>query len=221
MSIHVVVQALEWLPVLWLVTVHLLIERGRLPCGGWAFRIAAGSAAASLLVASLATGTWQMAALGLLWLRTEVFAHSHPTEQGAADRHPAHRARAELADTGPAGTERTGTGPARPGQVKDRPDRPHEIRIQQDWAPRPNRPNRPHPDSAATPTSGPAQRRQRSAFTNGLFRFGPPAMAWLFKIEIVVVIIVALVLFAGWSAEQRSSFNHRANTTLCGLMGGC
>jgi hypothetical protein len=197
MSIHVIVQALEWLPVLWLVTVHLLVERGRLPCGGWAFRIAAGSAAASLLVASLATGMWQMAALGLLWLRTEVFAHSHPSQQAS-------------------------TGPARPGQVRDRPDRPHEIRIQRDWAPRPNRPpNRPHSDSAATPASRPAQRRQRSAFTNGLFRFGPPAMAWLFKIEIVVVIIVALVLFAGWSAEQRSSFNHRANTTLCGLMGGC
>jgi hypothetical protein len=221
MSVPVVEQALEWLPVLWLVTVHLLIERGRLPRGGWAFRIAAGTAAASVLAASLATGMWPVAALGLLWLRTEVFRHPHATESDLA---APDLAESDLAESDLAAPDLAAPDLAAPEKThrhQAQPDRPHEIRIQPDWAPGPS-PRASAGRAAAAPSARTAQRRRpRSGFTAGLFRYGPPAMAWLFKIEIVVVIIVLLVLFGSWSGQQRHSFNHRANTTLCGLLGGC
>jgi hypothetical protein len=46
-------------------------------------------------------------------------------------------------------------------------------------------------------------------------------LSWLFKIEIVIAVVIALVLFGIWSTHQRGSFNDRANHSLCGLMGGC
>jgi hypothetical protein len=231
MSVHVAVQALEWLPVLGLVTVHVLIERGRLPRFGWAFRIAACAAAASVLAASLATGMWPVAALGLLWLRTEVFSHPPVTATPEPDPvaqntffHDKFVPSAPPQD--PAVPAASRTTPARTTPAPQHKAR--EIRIQPDWVrPPPARGRR--PGAAGTPGAKTGTKtgkkagasRPRSGFMAGLLRYGPPAMAALFKIEIIVVVIVLLVLFGSWSSHQRSGFNKRSNTTLCGLMGGC
>jgi hypothetical protein len=154
-SVPLVLQVLGWVTVVWLVTIYLLIGRGRLPHGGAAARIAGGAAAASVIAASLAANLWPVAALGLLWLRIEVFAHRHPTGQDQVPLKPPD------------------TRPATAGA----------------WA--------------------------------GLRRFGPRALDVLFKVEIAAVIVAALILFGFWAEQQRATFDHRTNTKLCDLMGGC
>jgi hypothetical protein len=172
MSVPVVLQALGWLPVVWLGTVHVLVERGRLPRGGRAFRISAGVAAACVVLAGVDEGMWPVAALGLLWLRSEVFGHPRLSIAAAP--------------------------------------------------PLPASPSGPIPAARALPDPTPQRRpHHRSALTTGFIRMVPLALAWLFKIEIVVAILVLLLLFGRWSANQRVDFNHKANRTLCILMGGC
>src|SRR5690242_3566842 len=94
MSVTVVLQALGWVSVVWLVVVYAMVQRGRLPGDGRAYRIAGSAAAASVVAASVAEEIWPVAVLGLLWLRTEVFGHRHhlPHDQaapGAPDQPPA------------------------------------------------------------------------------------------------------------------------------------
>jgi hypothetical protein len=62
-------------------------------------------------------------------------------------------------------------------------------------------------------------RRPWSGLRAGLARFGPPALAILFKIEMLAVIVTAVVLFGIWSAHQRATFNQKADTSVCGLLG--
>ena len=93
MSAHTILQTLGWVPVLWLVTVHLLVDRRRLPRDGWALRIAACAAAAVVIAASIQADMWPLAGLGLLWLRSEVFAHRHPIHEFQAYREQARRNR--------------------------------------------------------------------------------------------------------------------------------
>ena len=82
MSVNVVLQALGWVSVVWLVVVYAMVQRGRLPRDGRAYRIAGSAAAASVVAASVAEEIWPVAVLGLLWLRTEVFGHRHHLPDG-------------------------------------------------------------------------------------------------------------------------------------------
>jgi hypothetical protein len=95
MSASLFMQTLGWVPVVWLVTTHLLVERGKLPRDGVALRIAGCAAAAVVITAAVVADMWPVAALGLLWLRTEVFAHRHPIHEFQAHREQVRRERAE------------------------------------------------------------------------------------------------------------------------------
>jgi hypothetical protein len=84
MSVAVILQALGWVSVVGLVTVHLLIQKGRLPADGTAYRIAGCVASASVVAAAAAEKIWPVAVLGLLWLRIEVFGHPARLSPGPA-----------------------------------------------------------------------------------------------------------------------------------------
>jgi hypothetical protein len=77
MTSETIVQIACWVAVSALMVVHVLVERGRLSRGGAALRLAGGAAAGCIIAAAVVTRFWPIAALGLLWLRTEVFAHRH------------------------------------------------------------------------------------------------------------------------------------------------
>ncbi|GLY31769.1 hypothetical protein [Kineosporia sp. NBRC 101731] len=85
MSVADIIRAFGWIPVAWLLTVHLLIRFGRAPRHGSAIRIAGWVAALTIMAAALATRMWPIAALGLLFMRTELLGHRH------ADEREAHR----------------------------------------------------------------------------------------------------------------------------------
>jgi hypothetical protein len=78
MSVTTVLEALGWIPVVWLLAVHTLHDRGRLPDHARSLRVAGFVAAATVVAGAVATRMWPLAALGVLWLRSEVFAHRHP-----------------------------------------------------------------------------------------------------------------------------------------------
>lgn len=90
MSVAVGLEALGWLAVVWYVVVHAVVQRGRLPRDGMAYRIAGGAAAASVVMTGVVEEIWPVAVLGLLWLRTEVFGHRHhvPDRRSAAPAAP-------------------------------------------------------------------------------------------------------------------------------------
>lgn len=95
MSASLILQTLGWVPVAWLVTTHLLVERGRLARDGVALRLAGCAAAAVVITAAALANMWPVAALGLLWLRTEVFAHRHPIHEYRAHREQVRHERVE------------------------------------------------------------------------------------------------------------------------------
>jgi len=173
MSISAILRALGWIPVVWLLGVHLLVERGRLPRDGAAFRLAGCAAAGLVITAGVMFAMWPVAALGLLWLRTEVFAHRHSLELDEARR---ERFRRE--------------GP-----------QPRLVR-------------------PAAGQVGTISQRIESA-TRRRPRFGPRAVNAVFKIEVMIAAIIALVAFSAWAQHQKASFDQNANTTLCRLRGGC
>ena len=85
-DVDVMLQALGWVSVVWLVTVEVLIRQGRMTAYGPGFRVAGCAAAASVLAASVSERIWPVAVLGLLWLRTEVFGHRRGQQDSPAAR---------------------------------------------------------------------------------------------------------------------------------------
>jgi hypothetical protein len=49
----------------------------------------------------------------------------------------------------------------------------------------------------------------------------PKTVDRVFKIEMGVVIIIALVLFGFWAEQQRDSFSRDTDTVLCNWIDGC
>jgi hypothetical protein len=143
-TVEIIIHLVCWAAVVALVVVHLLVERERLPRGGAAFRLAGAAAAASIVAAAVMTRFWPIAALGLLWLRTEVFAHRD--EPGAEPSHP--------------------------------------------WV----------------------------SLAHTVGRIAQPALAILLRIEIVVMIIVALVLAGQWAKRNGAEFNSKSDRVLCGIL---
>jgi hypothetical protein len=130
MSVTTVVQALGWIPVVWLLATHLLHDRGRLPDHATALRIAGFAAAATVVAGAVATSMWPLAALGVLWLRSEVFAHRHrrehvPVEAGDADEEPRIHWHASASPEG----EVEGETPEPEGESHPEPEVLDDVRI--------------------------------------------------------------------------------------------
>jgi hypothetical protein len=271
MSVAVILQALGWVSAVGLVTVHLMIKRGRLRSDGRAYRIAGCAAAASVVAASVSAGIWPVAVLGLLWLRIEVFGHRHhvpenqfpalgpgpvfaqghvitagqaadrpgdwpgdwagetsadrpgdqPADQtvdhvtdpsrqpermpwflaGAMDRgrSPARGAAKTKTKTNTKGRARPGARPAVPQQVpQQHPHRP-QLHLPHPHLPHPHlpHPHLPHP------------------------HLGRRTVDRVFKVEMGIVISIALVLFVIWAEEQRASFRTTTDYVVCNWIEGC
>ena len=146
--------AAAWLAVAWLVVAHVLAERGRVHRDGPAFRAATCAAAATLIAVCVAAGLLPAAALGLLWLRAEVFPHR---------------------------------------------EAPHRV-------------------------TGAAQARAASLIGRGrgaATRLWRPMLRVAFRIEVVILVVVALVLIGGWARTQSATFDRNSNDSLCRLLHGC
>ena len=146
-------SAAAWVAVAWLVVAHVLAERGRVHRDGPAYRAATIAAAATLIAVCVAAGVLPAAALGLLWLRAELF---------------------------------------------------------------------PHRDAPFPPGGAPARAagligRGRAAVA----RLWRPVLRVAFRIEVVILVVVALVLVGGWVRTQSATFNNNSNATLCRLLRGC
>jgi len=229
MSVAVVLQALGWVSVLWLVTVHLLIQRGRLAQSGKAYRIAGCAAAASVVAAGAAEEIWPVAVLGLLWLRIEVFGHRHhvpeartsPAEQAehgsSAGGHPAGRVKNPAPDP-----ERMPT--LLVGALARDAQRPTISRAASGTGSRPVRASRASGSPASTP-------RPRSGSERPLNRphaphiphphLGRRAVDRVFKVEMGIVIVIALVFFGLWAEQQRAAFTRNTDYVVCNWISGC
>jgi hypothetical protein len=188
-TVAVLLQALGWVCVVWLVTVHLMIQRGRLPRAGRAYRVAGCAAAVSVVLASAVEEIWPVAVLGLLWLRIEVFGHRH----------------AEQEDQGGS------------------PARTRMPTFLSGALARGGKPSQPHPHSSADP--GPPQHPDSSGTSHPHHlphpHLGPRAVDRVFKFEMGVIIVIALVLFVIWGQQQREAVGRDANYTVCNWIHGC
>jgi hypothetical protein len=182
-SVAVMLQALGWVCVVWLMAVHLMIQHGRLPQGGTAYRIAGCAAALSVVLASAVEEIWPVAVLGLLWLRIEVFGHRHAgLREGDESPGPA-RMPLFLAGALTRGEKHPPVRSGHPSPPnRAGPAQPHHL---------------PHP------------------------HLGPRAVDRVFKFEMAVIIVIALVLFVLWAQQQRDSVGRDANYTVCNWIQGC
>lgn len=184
MSVAVMLQALGWVAVVWLVGVHVLIQHGRLPHAGRAYRIAGCAAALAVVAASAAEEIWPVAVLGLLWLRIEVFGHRHVPDCLPEYRHDT-RDPAEM----PAllvhtlGREEPGRGPS----AQAHPSHLPHLHL----------PHVPHP------------------------HLGRRGVDLVFKVEMAVIIVIAVVFFVIWAEQQRDSFTSNTDYVVCNWIEGC
>lgn len=210
MSVAVMLQALGWVSVVGLVAVHLLIQHGRLRPDGPAYRIAGCGAASCVVAASAAERIWPVAVLGLLWLRIEVFGHRHhvpapgatPEPAGgpasspapAPGRMPPFLVGAMARDKQRPASESPGskTGPPAGARQPPVPAQPSHPHL-----PHPHLPHLPHPH---------LDRR---------------AVDRVFKIEMGIVIVIAVVLFGIWAEQQRDSFRTTTDHVVCNWIEGC
>jgi hypothetical protein len=261
MSVTTTVQALGWIPVVWLLVVHLLHDRDKLPDHARPLRVAGFFAAATVVAGAVATQMWPLAALGVLWLRSEVFAHRHhapapdPDDASAPEIHWHEHDDEDVEDAedvedrepevlndvrihhGPTAVVHGHTVEELPVQARRDPaEELHGPQVRRSVPGRPRDPgssrarqpasvalrSKPKPGSSSSrprpsrPTDRAASRKhERGPGFTGRMSW---ALSILFKIEIVVVVVIALVLLGIWSNHQRGDFNDRANHTLCGWM---
>jgi len=277
MSATDLVQAFGWIPVCWLLTVHVLIRFGRLSRHGLAVRVAGVVAALTVVVAAVTAGLWPVAVLGLLFGRTDLLGHRHHDEREA------HRVRDLLERFGRHhDTQPSQDPPARPdtgetppqGAVPDTGDPgatpAAEPATTIPAARRASAQQRPpmHPRDELLPdirihhgplgSSGAPAGASRSTATAPVVRshakddpdFVPAVVGLrqahhqqpqdqarprgnrlidgtkrftdlLLKLEIVVVVVVALVLFGVWAEGQRQEFVRNTRDLVCDLSYSC
>jgi hypothetical protein len=204
-SVDVILQGLGWASVIWLVTVEMLIRRGRLPAFGPAFRAAGCAAATCVVAASAAEKLWPVAVLGVLWLRTEVFGHRRGADQDVAEvPHPDHAA-VFVPGFGPRDVSAGGTGWSSDEETSAGDDAPaRSTHLPHLHAPHLHLP---HPRLPHPHVPHPHMTRR---FVNLAFR-----------IEMAIVIAVASVLFVIWGQQQREKVGDDANRTVCHWAGRC
>jgi hypothetical protein len=249
MSVAVMLQALGWVSVLWLVTIHLLIQRGRLAQTGRAYRIAGCAAAASVVAASAAEEIWPVAVLGLLWLRIEVFGHrAHvpecrpefqdgPGDQGADPDFGRPHLGGPDHDSAP---EPENLPTLLVGALTRQKQRPIISRSQSVLSGSPESsvpsgsaaptvagpltvpPAKGSPVPKPRPTSG-SERPQRHLHAPHIPHphLGRRTVDRVFKVEMGIVIVIALVFFVIWAEQQRASFTRNADYVVCNWIDGC
>jgi len=219
MSVVVILQALGWVSVVWLVTVHLMIQRGRLPEDSMMYRIAGCSAAGSVVAASVAEAIWPVAVLGLLWLRIEVFGHRHhvpecQTEAEAPGQHPALESGHDPAPE----PERM------PALLVGALGRGQSQSVSRAPAARPaagaRAPSRSPSGRAPSGQRAPAARAHPSHHLPHP-HLGRRTVDRVFRVEMAIVIVVAVVLFGIWAEQQRVSFRRDSNHVVCNWIDGC
>ena len=178
MSVAVMLQAWGWVSVIWLVAVHLLIRRGRLPQHGRAYQVAGSVAATSVIAASAAEDLWPVAVLGLLWLRVEVFGHRRPHDSREHPAVPMPEFLVGALDRG----RHVSPGSAGPDPEHHPHHLPHHL---------------PHPHLSAR------------------------VVDRVFKVEMGIVIVIAVVLFGIWAQQNRATFTTRSNYVVCNWINGC
>jgi hypothetical protein len=214
MSVAVMLQAWGWVSVVWLVTVLLLIGRGRLPAHGRAYQLAGSVAAASVIAASAAEKIWPVAVLGLLWLRVEVFGHRHRAEPARA--HDGHLERGARPDAHPEGHPDARSSrrvPAAPMPdflvgALDRGSRPGASGHHSSPEPHPSAPHSSHSLSAPHPHLPHPH-------------LGRRAVDRVFKVEMGIVIVIAVVLFGIWAEQNRANFSSNTDYVVCNWIDGC
>jgi hypothetical protein len=221
-SVAVILQALGWVSVVGLVTVHLLIQRGRLRSDGPAYRIAGCAAAACVVAASAAEQLWPVAVLGLLWLRIEVFGHrNHVPECPAEPSAPAPEPEPESAPV----PERM------PWLLMDALQRPKAApskvpppKARRQTLPVPARPPQPRPPEAHRPVQHPPAHLPHAHLPHPHLphpHLGRRTVDRVFKIEMGIVIVIALVLFGIWAEQQRERFTTTTDYVVCNWIEGC
>lgn len=249
MSYSLTLETLGWIPVVWLVTTQLFVERGRLPRDGVALRLAACGAALVVVTVAALAGLWPVAALGLLWLRTEVFAHQHPIHEFRAHREQVRRERAQQEEnqreqarlayleenrsriaSESVRAELAHHAIAHPGSpdgrqlVDDGPRRlsqGHANPGQSDRTQKTPGPPRPRAGHGVGGDRRPPSSSGRAPVVRQK-KLGERVLDAIFKLEVVTMVIVALVLFGLWTQHQHISFGRNANSSLCRFMiNGC
>ncbi|MBT0771874.1 hypothetical protein KIH74_23230 [Kineosporia sp. J2-2] len=244
MSVADVIQAFGWIPVIWLLTVHLLIRFGRLPRHGTAVRAAGFVAAVTIVAAALATRMWPIAVLGFLFMRTELFGHRHHDEREAHRLH-------DLMERFRHHQEQEAAAPARiPGArvpLHENEEVLEDVRIHHGHdgvGPSSGR----HPEytvpgmTAAPATTLRARTKDDPDFVpaavglrhphhrpepehpTGGMRFLNSAKRFtdlLLKLEIIAVVVIALVLFGIWAEGQRRDFTRNSDSTICEISFSC
>lgn len=220
MSVAVMLQVLGWVSVAWMVTVHLLVQY-RLSPDGMAYRIAGCAAAASVLAVSVAEAVWPVAVLGLLWLRTELFGHwDHVPERLTAPPVPSP-ARPRM----PALLEATLTSPPRADSLRPDP-RPY---LPDPQVPTPHGAN---PQVANRQVADPHRANRQVADTHAadpqVRRLHLPhphldrrTVDRVFKVEMGMMIIIAVVVFGIWAEQQRKAFADDTNQAVCYWINDC
>jgi hypothetical protein len=229
MSFAVVLQALGWVSVVWLVVVHAMVQRGRLPRDGRAYRIAGCAAATSVVAAGVAEEIWPVAVLGVLWLRTEIFGHRHhiPDRRIQAGEAPAlgharagqaralgqaqagqaralGRAPGAMPELLVSALGRNANQPPFPLPAQHTPDTEHHSDAEHhpDAGHHLHLPHLPHPH---LPHPHLARR----------------TVDRVFKIEMAIVITIAAVLFIFWAEQQRVTFTRNSDKVVCNWIEGC
>ncbi|GLY18338.1 hypothetical protein LWF15_23580 [Kineosporia rhizophila] len=239
MSVAEIIQAFGWIPVCWLLAVHILIRLGRLPRYGAAVRVAGYVAALTIVAAAVSTRMWPIAVLGLLFMRTELLGHRHADERddnrlmtmferfrrSAPDtggepgvpraRRPLHEGE-ELVDDVRI-HHGSGTPAHLPGRtaasaatLRARTVPPSHAKDDPDFVPASVGLREPHHDHQEENRSGMRFLSSAKHFTD-----------LVLKVEIIAVVVVALVLFGVWAEGQRREFTRTTNSNVCEMSFSC
>jgi len=246
MSLAEIIQAFGWIPVCWLLAVHILIRLGRMPRHGTGVRVAGYVAALTIAAAAVTTRMWPIAVLGLLFMRTELLGHRHHHEREAHRmqtmidrfrRHPdlnpgpvpAPR-HAQPADEG--GTEvrihhgPSGVGPGR-GRHPEYTVPGMTAATATTLRARTHEKNDPDFVPAAVGLreghAHPEAHHETDPAGSGM-RFLSSAKHFtdvVLKLEIIAVVVIALVLFGVWAEGQRRDFTQKSDRNVCQLSYSC
>jgi hypothetical protein len=192
MSVAGALQVLSWGCAFSWVTVQLLIQRGRLFEGGLAHLIAGCAAAASVIAVGASEAIWPVAVLGLLWLWIEMSGHRRLAPKGRIETSIPVQTRARMPELLVSALAR---GSKQSGSGSGSKQSPSMVLPAPKAHPHIPHPHLPHP--------------------------GKRTVDRVFKIEIGIVVIIAVVLFGIWAEQQRATFRENTNKVLCNWVEGC
>ncbi|GAB3268333.1 hypothetical protein [Kineosporia babensis] len=231
MSVAEIIQAFGWIPVCWLLAVHILIRMGRLPRYGRAVRMAGYLAALTIVAAAVTTRMWPIAVLGLLFMRTELLGHRHAEESPEkaepervpTARRPLHDDDELLDDVrihhGGGGGARLlpGRTAASAAMLNARTEPVHlgHDKSDPDFVPASVGLRDLHHDDHPPHPRDPQER------DHPILQGAKHVTDIVLKVEIVAVVVIALVLFGVWAEGQRRDFVRNTNYNVCEMSSSC